>query len=71
MQRRSGLITRAYPDLEALDAAVYVMADRLASGAMHAINGTKTAINLVLRQQIEALTESHSGLELPPDSRQR
>ncbi|WP_341917814.1 enoyl-CoA hydratase/isomerase family protein [Hydrocarboniphaga effusa] len=58
-----GLITRAYPSIEALDQAVYAMADRLASGATRAINSTKTAINLVLRKQIESLIESHIGFE--------
>lgn len=58
-----GLITRAYPTLEALDAAAFGMAERLASGATRAINGTKTAINLVLRGQIESLIEAHTGLE--------
>lgn len=58
-----GLITRAYDSIEALDAAVYGMADRLAGGATRAINGTKAAINLVLRAQIESLITAHSGLE--------
>ncbi len=58
-----GLITRAYPTLEAVDEAVNALATRLASGATRAINGTKTAVNLVLRKQIESLIEAHSGLE--------
>jgi enoyl-CoA hydratase len=58
-----GLITRAYATVEELDAAVYGMAERLASGASRAINGTKAAINLVLRGQIEALIAAHSGIE--------
>jgi enoyl-CoA hydratase len=58
-----GLITRAYPDLAALDAAVDAMAERLANGASRAINGTKKAINLVLRGQIENLIDAHIGLE--------
>ncbi|MGH8444087.1 MAG: enoyl-CoA hydratase/isomerase family protein [Solimonas sp.] len=58
-----GLITRAYPTLEALDEATYAMAGRLANGAGKAINGTKTAINLVLRGQIAGLIEAHGALE--------
>jgi len=58
-----GLITRAYPTHEALDEAVYGLAERLASGATPAINGTKTAINLVLRAQLGSLIEAHAGLE--------
>lgn len=58
-----GLITRAYSTMEELDAAAYGMAERLAAGATRAINGTKSAINLVLRGQIESLIAAHSGLE--------
>lgn len=58
-----GLITRAYPTMEALDEATYAMAARLAAGATRAINGTKAAINLVLRGQIAQLIEAHGGLE--------
>lgn len=58
-----GLITRACADIASLDETVYGMAERLASGATRAINGTKAAINLVLRGQIESLIEAHGGLE--------
>lgn len=58
-----GLITESCPDIAALDEAVYAMADRLAGGATRAINGTKRAVNLVLRGQIESLIEAHGGLE--------
>jgi enoyl-CoA hydratase len=49
---------------EELDEKVYGMAERLASGASIAINGTKTAINMLLLRQFESLIESHLGLEL-------
>lgn len=58
-----GLITRAYPTHEALDEAAYGMAERLAAGATPAINGTKAAINMVLRAQLGPLIEAHGGLE--------
>ncbi|MDB5972463.1 MAG: hypothetical protein JWQ90_4913 [Hydrocarboniphaga sp.] len=58
-----GLITRAYATMDELDTATYAMAERLAGGASRAINGTKTAINLVLRGQVEGLIAAHSGLE--------
>lgn len=58
-----GLITRAYASIDELDTAAYGTAQRLASGATRAINGTKAAINLVLRGQIEGLITAHTGLE--------
>lgn len=58
-----GLITRAV-SAEHLDETVNAMADRLATGATFAINTTKQAINMVLRQQFEAIVEAHVGLEL-------
>lgn len=58
-----GLINHAYATVEELDAAVYGVAERLAKGATRAINGTKLAMNLLLRKQIEPLVEAHIGLE--------
>lgn len=58
-----GLITRSFATIAELDAAVDGIAGRLASGASKAINGTKTAVNLLLRKQIAALIEAHGGLE--------
>jgi enoyl-CoA hydratase len=58
-----GLITRAFPTIEALETAVYGMAERLASGATRAINGTKTAVNMLLRGQLQSLFEAHGGME--------
>jgi len=57
-----GLITEAVPRA-ALDAAVYGYADRLSAGATQAINGTKIAINLLLRSLTDSLIEAHYGLE--------
>lgn len=58
-----GLINRAVP-AEALDAAAFGMADRLAAGASVAINFTKQAINLPLRRQFEGMIDAHVGFEL-------
>ncbi|MBX3530241.1 MAG: enoyl-CoA hydratase/isomerase family protein [Rhizobiaceae bacterium] len=57
-----GLITRAVPASE-LDATVNRFAEALASGATAAINGTKIAINAVLRAQLEPFIETHFGIE--------
>ena len=57
-----GLITEAHP-AEALDARVDEIANKLASGAQVAIRGTKRALNMVLRQQIDVLIDAHLGLE--------
>jgi enoyl-CoA hydratase len=57
-----GLITEACT-AEALDARVNVIAEELAGGAAVAIRGTKRALNLVLRQQLEAAIDAHLGLE--------
>jgi enoyl-CoA hydratase len=58
-----GLINYAVK-AEELDEKAYGMADRLASGATVAINGTKTAVNMVLLRLFDSLLESHTGLEL-------
>jgi enoyl-CoA hydratase len=58
-----GLITEAVPRSE-LDSRVYELADRLAAGAGIAINYTKIAINLLLRNMIDGLIEAHYGLEV-------
>jgi enoyl-CoA hydratase len=58
-----GLINYAVKS-EELDERVYGMADRLAGGATIAINGTKTAVNMLLLRQFESLVENHVALEL-------
>lgn len=58
-----GLINHAVNAGE-LDERVFGMAERLAGGATIAINGTKTAMNMLLLRQFEALVENHLGLEL-------
>jgi enoyl-CoA hydratase len=58
-----GLINYAVK-AEDLDERVYGMADRLAAGPSIAINGTKTAVNMLLLRQFESLVESHVALEL-------
>jgi enoyl-CoA hydratase len=58
-----GLINYAVT-AEELDERVYGMADRLAAGATVAINGTKTAVNMLLLRQFESLVENHLALEL-------
>lgn len=58
-----GLINKSVSP-EQLDEAVYALADRLANGATQAINATKRSINMLLRQQVEGVIESHLGLEL-------
>ncbi|HEY3654428.1 MAG TPA: enoyl-CoA hydratase-related protein [Steroidobacteraceae bacterium] len=58
-----GLINYAVKSQE-LDERVYGMADRLAAGATIAINGTKTAVNMLLLRQFESLVENHVALEL-------
>ncbi len=57
-----GLVNHALPR-EELDAKVAALAETLAGGAPLAISGTKQAINLVLRAQVESLIEAHFGLE--------
>jgi enoyl-CoA hydratase len=42
----------------------YDFAERLASGATQAINATKIAINLLLRNMTESLIEANYGLEM-------
>jgi enoyl-CoA hydratase len=58
-----GLINYAVT-AEELDERAYGMADRLAAGATIAINGTKTAVNMLLLRQFESLVESQLALEL-------
>jgi enoyl-CoA hydratase len=58
-----GLITEAVESIQELDAKVEAMASDLASGATMAINTTKVAINLILRQMLEGIIETHLGLE--------
>jgi enoyl-CoA hydratase len=58
-----GLINKAVP-AEELDAVVFAMADRLAGGATKAINWTKIAINMVLRNMVESSVEGMVGMEL-------
>ncbi len=58
-----GLVTEACGSIEELDARVNEIAEELAAGAAVAIRGTKRAINMVLRQQVEAVLDAHLGLE--------
>jgi enoyl-CoA hydratase len=57
-----GLITEACT-AATLDARVNAIAQELAKGAAVAIRGTKRALNLVLRQQLEAAIDAHLGFE--------
>ena len=58
-----GLITGAVETIEELDEKVYAMAARLAASPRLAISTTKMAINLVLRNILEGLVETHLGYE--------
>ena len=58
-----GLITGAVETIEELDEKVYAMAERLAASPRLAISTTKMAINLVLRNILEGLVETHLGYE--------
>ena len=57
-----GLVTEAVP-ADQLDARVDEIARSLANGAAVAIRLTKRAINMSLRQQMDALIEAHLGYE--------
>jgi enoyl-CoA hydratase len=57
-----GLITEAVT-ADALDARVNAIAEELAGGAAQAIRMTKRAINMSLRQQLDAMIEAHLGYE--------
>lgn len=57
-----GLISLAVPRAE-LDETAFGFAERLASGATQAINGTKMAINMLLRNLTESLIEAHYSME--------
>lgn len=48
---------------DALDARVDALARQLAAGAAVSIRLTKRAVNMALRQQIDALLEAHLGFE--------
>ena len=58
-----GLIGEAVETVEALDEKVWTQAETLASGATMAINTTKMAINLLLRNMLEGVIETHLGWE--------
>jgi enoyl-CoA hydratase len=58
-----GLITEAPDTLAEVDAKVEALAQELAAGATMAINTTKIAINLLLRNMLEGVIETHLGLE--------
>jgi enoyl-CoA hydratase len=58
-----GLITGAVDTIEELDAKVYGMAERLAASPRLAVSTTKMAINLLLRNTLEGLVETHLGFE--------
>lgn len=57
-----GLINHAVT-LEELDEKVYGLADRLAKGATKAINGTKMAVNHVLKRLLEPSIDMHFAME--------
>jgi enoyl-CoA hydratase len=57
-----GLVSEAVP-AERLDARVEEIAQSLADGAAVAVRLTKKAINMSLRQQMDALIEAHLGYE--------
>jgi enoyl-CoA hydratase len=58
-----GLVTQAVETIEELDAKVFGMAERLVNSPRLAISTTKMAINLVLRNVLEGLVETHLGFE--------
>jgi enoyl-CoA hydratase len=57
-----GLITEAVP-ADQLDARVNAIAEKIAAGAQSAIRGTKKAMIMSLRQQLEAQIDAHLGFE--------
>lgn len=57
-----GLVSEACT-ADALDARVDAIAAQLASGAAIAVRLTKRAVNMSLRQQIDALLDAHLGFE--------
>ena len=57
-----GLVSEALP-ADLLDARVATLAQKIAGGAAVAIRLTKRAVNMALRQQLDALIEAHLGLE--------
>lgn len=57
-----GLVTESCTK-EELDAKVFGMAERLVNGSRQAISGTKIAINMLLRAQLDLLIDSHLALE--------
>ena len=59
---RIGLINRAVPD-ETLDDAVYGLADRLAGGPTRAIQWSKTAANIALKQVAHAIMDASMAYE--------
>lgn len=59
----AGLITGAVETIEELDEKVYGLAKKLVNSPRVALNTTKQAINLVLRNIAEGMVETHLGLE--------
>ncbi|MBN8509426.1 MAG: enoyl-CoA hydratase/isomerase family protein [Burkholderiales bacterium] len=59
-----GLVNESHPTPEALDAAVYGMAERLARGATRAIRWTKIASNIALKQLAQAVMEASFAYEI-------
>ncbi len=59
----AGLINEAVETVEELDQKVYGLAERLADSPRVALQTTKRAINLVLRNMVEGLIEAHLGFE--------
>ena len=58
-----GLINHAVPDGE-LDHHVYELAQRLATGARHAIRWTKTAVNIGLKQLAHSIMDASISYEI-------
>lgn len=58
----AGLVTQSASAAE-FDAAVGSWVRKFATGATHAIVGTKRALNMAVRQQAQAYMDAHLGLE--------
>lgn len=58
-----GLIHDSAATIEALDAKVDALVNRLLASAPAAINGTKASINMLLRRMLEGVIEAHLGFE--------
>ncbi|MBV1918158.1 MAG: enoyl-CoA hydratase/isomerase family protein [Sphingomonadaceae bacterium] len=59
----AGLVNEAVETFEELDEKVYGLAQRLADSPRVALQTTKRAVNLVMRNMLEGLMDAHLGLE--------